>query len=48
VDAAAARVAPLGGRVVAPPFDTPCGRMTAVDDPSGAGFCLIVPTIPGR
>jgi predicted enzyme related to lactoylglutathione lyase len=43
VEAAAKQVAALGGTVVAPPFDTPYGRMTAIDDPSGAGFCLITP-----
>jgi predicted enzyme related to lactoylglutathione lyase len=44
VDAAAPKVAQLGGRVFAPPFDTPYGRMTAVTDPFGASFCLIQPT----
>jgi uncharacterized protein len=40
-DAAAAKVTSLGGKVFAPPFDTPFGRMTAVTDPFGASFCLI-------
>jgi predicted enzyme related to lactoylglutathione lyase len=35
-DRAAARVTDAGGRVVAPPFDTPYGRMTVAADPSGA------------
>lgn len=40
-DAAAKRVAELGGKVMAPPFDTPYGRMSAVFDPIGAAFCVI-------
>jgi predicted enzyme related to lactoylglutathione lyase len=44
VDASAARLARLGGQVVAPPFDTPYGRMLVANDPSGAAFCLIVAT----
>jgi predicted enzyme related to lactoylglutathione lyase len=35
-DSAADRVTAAGGRVVAPPFDTPYGRMTVAADPSGA------------
>jgi uncharacterized protein len=41
VEAAAKQVSALGGKVLAPPFDTPYGRMTAVTDPFGAAFCLI-------
>lgn len=33
----------LGGRVMAPPFDTPYGRMAVVLDPAGAAFCVIKP-----
>jgi predicted enzyme related to lactoylglutathione lyase len=40
-DAAAKKVTALGGTVVAPPFDSPYGRMSAVMDPSGAAFCVI-------
>ena len=40
-DAAAKKVTALGGRVMAPPFDTPYGRMAAVFDPLGAAFCII-------
>jgi len=46
VDAAAEKVTSLGGKVIAPPFDTPYGRMTAVADPFGAPFCLIHPSRP--
>jgi predicted enzyme related to lactoylglutathione lyase len=37
-DFIAARAAELGGRVVAPPFDAPWVRMTAIADPQGAAF----------
>jgi len=40
-DAGAKKVTALGGRIMAPPFDTPYGRMAAVFDPSGAGFSII-------
>jgi predicted enzyme related to lactoylglutathione lyase len=40
-DAAAKKVTALGGTVMAPPFDTPHGRMSVVIDPSGAAFCAI-------
>ncbi len=40
-DASCARVGELGGRVLAPPFDAPPGRMAAVTDPSGAVFSII-------
>jgi uncharacterized protein len=40
-DAAAKKVASLGGSVMQPPFDTPYGRMAAVFDPLGAPFCII-------
>lgn len=41
VDAAAAKVEQLGGRINAPPFDIPgVGRMAAVADPDGAAFNL--------
>jgi predicted enzyme related to lactoylglutathione lyase len=45
-DAAAAKVAELGGRVLEKPFDTPYGRMSAVADNFGASFCLLKPTPP--
>lgn len=41
VDASAMRVASLGGKVEAPPFDSPYGRLTMVADPFGARFCLV-------
>jgi len=41
VDEAAARVAGLGGKLVAPPFDVyDAGRMAKVQDPTGAHFNL--------
>ena len=40
-DAAVKKLEKLGGRVFQPPFDTPFGRMSAVADPFGAGFCII-------
>jgi predicted enzyme related to lactoylglutathione lyase len=40
-DAAAARVAELGGVVSIPPFDTGAGRVAVVDDPHGAVFSVI-------
>jgi predicted enzyme related to lactoylglutathione lyase len=44
VDASAARVGELGGRLSAPPFDVgPSGRMAIAFDPAGAGFVLWQP-----
>jgi uncharacterized protein len=40
-DATAAKAAELGGSVVAPPFDTPVGRMAVLSDPQGAVFSII-------
>ena len=40
-DAAVAAVTRNGGTVMFPPMDTPVGRMAAVTDPGGAGFCVI-------
>ncbi|HMJ52255.1 MAG TPA: VOC family protein [Polyangiaceae bacterium] len=40
-DAAAKKVTALGGKLVAPPFDTPYGRMAAVSDPFGAAFSVV-------
>ena len=42
-DATVAKVAELGGAVVAEPFDTPVGRMAVVSDPQGAVFSLMQP-----
>ncbi len=40
-DAAAARAAEVGGKVMGPPFDVfDAGRMAIVQDPTGAMFCL--------
>jgi predicted enzyme related to lactoylglutathione lyase len=40
-DAAVAKIAELGGRAVAPPFDTPYGRMAVVADDQGAVFAVM-------
>ena len=41
VDESAAKVAPLGGKIVGGPFDVmDLGRMAIVQDPQGAMFCL--------
>ena len=40
-DAAAARVAELGGQVCVPPTDIPPGRFAVVNDPHGAVFSII-------
>jgi predicted enzyme related to lactoylglutathione lyase len=40
-DATAAKAAELGGSVVAPPFDTPVGRMAVLSDPQGAVFSIV-------
>lgn len=40
-DAAVTTVQKLGGKVLAPPFDTPYGRMSPVQDPLGAHFSII-------
>ncbi len=37
-DAAAAKAAELGGRVIVPPFDAPWSRLTILSDPQGATF----------
>ena len=43
-DAAAARAGPLGGTVLAGPFDVfDAGRMAALQDPTGATFCVWQP-----
>src|SRR5262249_27831420 len=39
-DAPAAKAPERGGRVIAPPFDTPVGRMAVLSDPQGAVFSL--------
>jgi predicted enzyme related to lactoylglutathione lyase len=39
-DAAAAKAAELGGKVVVPPFDTPVSRDTVLADPQGAVFSV--------
>lgn len=40
-DAAAARAAELGGKIVMPPFDVAgFGRMAVISDPTGAVFCV--------
>ncbi|GAA3001556.1 hydrolase [Streptomyces fulvorobeus] len=43
-DRAAETVVRLGGRVTAPPFDIPYGRMAVVQDDQGAAFAVLQPT----
>ncbi|KOG54807.1 glyoxalase/bleomycin resistance protein/dioxygenase, partial [Streptomyces varsoviensis] len=45
-DAAARRVTELGGQVLAPPRDSPLGRLATVADPEGAVFSLLRSDIP--
>ena len=41
-DAAAARVAALGGKILVPPSDVPgVGRFSVIQDPTGAGLCVM-------
>ena len=40
-DAAVARAASLGGRVISPPADTPYGRMATLGDDQGAVFSVM-------
>lgn len=40
-DDAVAKVTSLGGKVMAPPFDSPYGRIAVVQDPGGGTFSLI-------
>jgi hypothetical protein len=44
VDAAAKRIAELGGKIANGPFDTPYGRMAVVSDPYGAVFTVMKPS----
>lgn len=47
VDACAARAQALGGKVSVPAFDVSgVGRIARIDDPSGAGFYVMMPAIP--
>lgn len=41
VEAALQRVTAAGGKVCVPPFDTPYGRMSVINDPAGAAVTLI-------
>jgi len=43
-DAAAAKVAELGGQVLVEPFDTPVGRIAVFMDPQGANFSVLQPS----
>lgn len=40
-DAAIQKIRAAGGKVSVPPFDTPYGRMSVVNDPNGAVFTVI-------
>ena len=44
VDASAAKVGKLGGKVIVPPFDVPTvGRIAVLQDPQGASIALFQP-----
>ena len=45
VDATTAKAVELGGRALAPPFDTPMTRMAVLADPGGAAFSIA--NVPG-
>ena len=40
-DATVAKATEMGGNVIAPPFDTPYGRMAVVADDQGAVFAVM-------
>ena len=40
-DAAVQKITELGGKVSVPPFDTPYGRISVVNDPTGAVFSIV-------
>jgi uncharacterized protein len=46
VDAALETVAKLGGKTCVPPFDSPYGRISVIEDPQGGMVSLIKPTQP--
>jgi predicted enzyme related to lactoylglutathione lyase len=43
-DAAVSAAEPAGGSVLAPPFDSPYGRMAGLVDPGGASFMVVQDT----
>jgi len=47
-DAAVAKATELGGSVIAPPFDTPYGRMAIVADDQGAVFAVMTSAGPSE
>ena len=47
-DATAAKAAELGGSILAPPFDSPVGRMAVIADPQGAVFSIIKASAAAR
>jgi predicted enzyme related to lactoylglutathione lyase len=48
VDAAAAKVAQLGGKVCVPPTDIGVARFAVVSDPAGTTFSIIKPAAPPK
>lgn len=44
VEASVAKAQALGATVIRAPFDTGAGRIAILDDPQGAGFCIIQAT----
>ncbi|QSQ28558.1 VOC family protein [Pyxidicoccus parkwayensis] len=47
-DATVKKATELGGKVLAPPMDTPYGRMAVVADPAGATFSVIKLAMPAQ
>ncbi|MEV4916337.1 VOC family protein [Streptomyces tirandamycinicus] len=47
-DASVEHATRLGGRVTAPPFDIPYGRMAVLTDDQGAAFAVLAEPAPGR
>lgn len=48
VDAIAAAAGKAGGKVIAPPFDMPAGRMSVLSDPQGGVFAVIKAIAPDQ
>ncbi len=45
-DAATRQATEMGGKVMAPPFDSPYGRIAVLQDPQGGVFCVV--KLPSR
>jgi hypothetical protein len=47
-NATAGHAVRLGGRISAPPFDIPYGRMAVLQDDQGAVFAVLQPPVSGN